>query len=205
MSAGRWNKKLRGLLAAAAIVAVTGLAANGCATLQEFAALRSVAFSFDRVGEVRVAGVSLGPTTRFSSLGVADLARLGSAVASSNVPLELVAHVRAENPAENHVAARMVTVDWRLFIENNETIAGTLANAITIPPGQAADVPVAVRFNLYSLENGGAKDIFETAIAIAGYGTVVKNLRLELVPTIESSLGPIRYPAPVVLRRTVGQ
>ena len=52
MSTGRWNKKLRGLLAAVAIVAVTGLAASGCATLQEFAALRSVAFSFDRVGEV---------------------------------------------------------------------------------------------------------------------------------------------------------
>ena len=81
----------------------------------------------------------------------------------------------------------------------------SLANAITLPPGQGADVPVAVRFNLYSLANGGAQDIFETATAIAGYGTVVKTLRLELVPTIESSLGPIRYPAPVVLRRTVGQ
>ena len=205
MSTGRWNTTLRGLLAAAAIVAVTGLAANGCATLQKFAALRSVAFSFDRVGEVRVAGVSLGPATRFSSLGVADMARLGAAIASSNVPLEFVVHVRAENPAENPVAARMVTVDWRLFIEDHETVAGTLANAITLPPGQGADVPVAVRFNLYSLANGGAQDIFETATAIAGYGTVVKTLRLELVPTIESSLGPIRYPAPVVLRRTVGQ
>ena len=32
----------------------------------------------------------------------------------------------------------------------------------------------------------------------------VENLRLELVPTIDTSLGPIAYPVPVVLRRTVG-
>jgi hypothetical protein len=33
---------------------------------------------------------------------------------------------------------------------------------------------------------------------------VKKNLRLELVPTIETSLGPIRFPAPVVVSREVG-
>ncbi len=176
----------------------------GCTALQEVAAVRSVAFSFDRVGEVRLAGVPLGPATRFSTLGIADLARLTAGVVTSNVPLELVVHARAENPASNHVAARLVSVVWRLFIEDRETVAGTFGDALNIMPGKSADVPVAVRFNLYDLGSGGAKDLFETATAIAGYGTIVKNLRLELVPTIDTSLGPIAYPVPVVLRRTVG-
>lgn len=187
---------------AALLVSVVGLA--GCAALQEIAAVRSVAFAFDHVGEVRLAGVPLGPTTRYSTLGIADVARLTAGVVSRNVPLELVVHARAENPASNHVTARLVSIGWRLFIEDRETVAGTFGNALSILPGQSADVPVAVRFNLYDLGSGGAKDLFETATAIAGYGTVVKNLRLELAPTIDTSLGPISYPAPVVLRRTVG-
>ena len=173
----------------------------GCATLQEFAALRSVAFSFDRVGDVRVAGVAIGAGTRFTNLGVADGLRLGTAIASGRVPLELIAHVRAENPTENRVAARMVRAEWTLFVEDREAIGGTVAEPISIAPGQAADVPVAVEFDLLRLGNGGARDLFDTALSIAGYGTAAKELRLELVPTIETRLGPIRYPAPVVVRR----
>jgi hypothetical protein len=173
----------------------------GCATLQEIAALRSVAFSFDHVGEVRIAGIAIGSGASFSNIGVADGARLGAAIVSRQVPLEFVAHVRAKNPAENHVAARMVNLDWKLFVEDRETVGGTIADAISIAPGQSADVPVAVRFDLLELVNGGARDLFDTALAIGGYGAVAKELRLELVPTIDTSLGPIRYPAPVVLRR----
>ena len=125
------------------------------------------------------------------------------------MPLDFIAHVRAENPAENpaenRVAARMVNVDWKLFVEDRETVGGAITNTIAIAPGQSADVPVAVRFELLSLANGGARDVFETALAIAGYGGAAKELRLELVPTIDTSLGPIRYPAPVVVRRAATQ
>ena len=188
----------------ASIIACT-FVLSGCATLQEIAALRLVVFSFDRIADVRVAGIGIGSGTRFANLGIADGARLASAIVSRSVPLELTAHVRAENPAENRVAARMVTMDWKLFIEDRETAGGTVGDSISIPPGQAADVPVAMRFDLLSLASGGARDLFDTALAIAGYGATAKDLRLELVPTIDTSLGPIRYPAPVVLRRSPGR
>lgn len=184
--------------------ALSMLVVFGCATLQEIAALRAVGFTFDRVGDVRVAGIPIGSGSQFSNLGVAEGIRLGSAIASRQVPLELVAHVRAENPAANHVAARMVNVDWKLFVADREAVGGTMSDAIMIAPGQIADVPVAVRFDLLTLANGGARDLFDTALAIAGYGTAAKELRLELVPTIETSVGPIRYPAPVVVRRLAG-
>ena len=51
------------------------------------------------------------------------------------------------------------------------------------------------------LENGGARDLFDLAMTVAGYGTVSKDLRLELSPTIDTSIGPIRYPQPIVVRR----
>ena len=184
----------------ALVLALLGIA--GCTTLQELAALRSCTFAFANVSDVRLAGIAIGPDARFGSLGVADVTRLGAALLAKQVPLELVAHVSATNPAENKVAARMVNLDWRLFVEDRQALAGTLADAVSIAPGHTADVPLAVRVDLLQLTSGSARDLFDVALAIAGQGTVKKDLRLELAPTIETSLGPIRYPSPLVVHRS---
>jgi hypothetical protein len=179
------------------------LALAGCTAWQQLAALRTVTFAFSRVSDVRLAGIPLDRVTNFSSLGVADMARLATAVATKRVPLELVAHVGATNPGENTVAARMVDCAWTLFVEDRQALTGGLAGAVSIEPGRTADVPLAVSLDLAQLGSGGARDLFDLAVAIAGHGSVTKELRLELKPTIETPLGPIRYPVPVTIRRTV--
>ncbi|MEO5616711.1 MAG: hypothetical protein ABIS67_02990 [Candidatus Eisenbacteria bacterium] len=185
---------------AAPVLLLAGVA--GCTALQEIAALRTVAFDFDRVSNVRLAGVPIGSGTRFSTLSLSDAARLAAAVAVKQVPIELVAHVSAANPAANKVSARMLALDWTFFVEDRQTLAGALDAPVVIAPGTTSDVPLAVRFDLLQLGSGGARDMFDLAVAVAGYGGVKKDLRLELLPTIDTSLGPMRYPAPVVVRRS---
>ena len=173
----------------------------GCATLQQIAALRTVTFAFSGVSDVRLAGIRISEGMSFSSLTATDAARLGAAVVSNQVPIELVAHLAATNPPENTVSARMVDLDWKLFIEDRHMFDGGLAGPVSIDPGHTADVPLDVRFDLVQLGSGGARDLFNLALAIAGYGSQQKDLRLELMPTIETSIGPIRYPSPIVVRR----
>jgi hypothetical protein len=177
----------------------------GCAALQQLAVLRTVSFAFSRVSDVRIAGIRIDEGASFTSLSVGDAARLATAVAARKVPLELVAHVSATNPSENTVAARMVDLGWTLFVEDRQTLTGTLGGAVSIRPGQTADVPLTVSLDLLQLGSGGARDLFDLALGIAGQGKIRKDLRLDLVPTIETSLGPIRYPAPVVVRRAADQ
>lgn len=186
-------------------LALLGLVAlPSCTALQEIAALRTVSFTFASVSDVRLVGIPIGAGSSYSTLGLADAARLGAAVASRQAPIELVAHVSATNPPENKVTARLVQLGWTLFVEDRQALAGALDSPVAIAPGRTADVPLAVRFDLFELGGGRSRDLFDLALAIAGRGTVTKNLRLELVPTIESSLGPIRFPAPVVVSREVG-
>jgi len=173
----------------------------GCTAVQQLTALRTVTFAFSHISDVRIAGIRIGEGMNFTSLGPADVARLTAAVLAKEVPLDLVAHVNATNPSENTVAANMVNLGWKLFIEDRQMLTGELGNPISITPGQTADVPLTVRLDLVTLGSGGAKDLYDLAIAIAGQGTIKKDLRLELAPTIQTSLGPIRYPAPVVVRR----
>jgi hypothetical protein len=192
--------RVRRFVVALALLALVG---PGCTALQQLAALRTVTFAFSHVSDVRVAGIRLDQGPSYSSLGVADVARLTAAVLAKEVPLEMVAHVNATNPAENKVAASMVRLGWKLFIEDRQSLAGELADPISIAPGQTADVPLTLRLDLAKLGSGGAKDLYDMALAIAGQGTIKKDLRLELSPTIDTSLGPIRYPVPVVVRRPV--
>jgi hypothetical protein len=180
---------------------LAALAVPGCSALEEMAALRTVTFAFAGVSDVRLAGIRLGAGSSYASLGVADVARLGAAVVAREVPIELIAHVNATNPPENKVTARMVRLGWTLFIEDRQAMAGQLNDPITIVPGHTSDVPLTVRFDLLQLGSGGARDLFDLALAIAGLTPLQKDLRLELVPTIETSLGPIGYPVPIVVRR----
>ena len=187
---------------AVAVLAIFVLfALPGCTALQQIATLRTVAFAFAGVSDVRVAGIRVGAGSSFGALSIAEAARLGAALATKQVPLELVAHVSATNPAANSVAARMVGLGWTLFIEDRQALSGELASAVTLTPGQSVDVPLTVRLDLLELGSGGARDLFDMALAVAGQGAVQKDMRLELVPTIETSLGPIRYPLPVTVRR----
>ena len=172
-----------------------------CTTLNELAALRTVTFALDRVTDVRVAGVRIEATRSWTSLAPTELAALSAAALERRVPLDLVVHVSAQNPRENTVSARLVDLDWKLFIGERETVAGKLAGSFLLPPGEPVDVPVGANLDLVQFFSGGARELFEVATSIAGGGGTSHEIRLEALPTIQTSLGPIRYPAPIVIRR----
>jgi hypothetical protein len=173
----------------------------GCSAYRQIATLRTVRFEFAGVSDVRLAGVRIDDLLRFSDLSFTDGARLGVAVASHEMPLDLIAHLDATNPAANTVTARLVDLDWSLFIDDRHAFDGGLAGAVALAPGHTVDVPLSVRFDLFEMGSGTARDLFDLAVAIAGRGAIRKDLRLELRPTIDTPLGPMRYPAPVVVRR----
>jgi hypothetical protein len=189
---------------AVSLVLLASLAFAGCAGgHRQFAALSRVHFEFSGVSDVRLVGIRIDDQTASRRLGFADMARLTAAMASGEVPLELTAHLGATNPVENPVAARIVNVSWSLYIDDRHAMDGGLAAPVAIAPGRTGDVPLAVRLDLAELSHGGARDLYDLAVAIAGQGTVGKPLRLVLRPTIETPIGPIRYPYPVVVERLV--
>lgn len=183
---------------------VFALSLPGCAALGQLAALRQVHFDFDRVADVRVAGVLVSGKNGYSDVGAVDVARLAAAVAQRSVPLDAVVHVRGTSPSDNTVTARMLQVGWTFFLDDRQLVDGQVTQTYLFEPGKPVDVAIPVRFNAYDKFGGGAKGLFELGLAVAGVSGFSKEVRVDLVPTIETSLGPIRYPAPIVLRRTVG-
>jgi len=193
--------------ALAAGVAALGVTfTTSCATLQQIAALRQVDFAIDHVSEVRLAGIDLTGRRSFTDLSLTEGATLTSALTRGDLPLAFNLHLRAENPADNRVGARLTQMQWTLLLEDRETVSGTVDREYVFPPGEPQDLPIAIQLNLVDFFEHNARDMFELALNLAGQGGAPKNVTLRAVPTIQTALGPIQYPQAItIVSREIGR
>jgi hypothetical protein len=182
-------------------IAAAAMAATlcGCAAVREVAALRQVEFRYDRLSDPEIVGLPLTKLTSYDQLSMVDVGRLALAIAAKDVPLDVTVHVVGRNPETNRTAARLVRLDWVYLVDGNEIVAGSLAQETVFAPGVDQDVPLDVRFNLVDFFGSDGKVLFDTALVLAGQRTSTKRITLRIAPTVETSVGPIRYPVPLTL------
>ena len=179
---------------------------SGCATLQQFTALRSVAFSIDRVSNVRLAGVDLTSVDSYRDLGLADIGRLTLAVSQGNLPMDFRLHLSAENPADNTADARLLRMDWTLLLQDRETVSGVFADETLLRRGQPTDVPISMSLDLIDFFEGSAQDLVELALSLSGQGGSPREVTLRATPSVDTAFGPISYPRPItIVSREFGQ
>jgi hypothetical protein len=180
-------------------------ASAGCASLQQLIALRQVDFSLGGVGNGRLAGVDLSRISSYRNLTAVDLGRITLALAQNDLPFEFQVDVRAENPADNKVTARLIRLAWSLYLNDKETISGTLDTTFSLPPGAPVTIPMQMRLNLLQFFSGPAQSLVDLAASIAGLSKDSTKVSLRAVPTVDTPVGPISYPTPITIAsRTVG-
>jgi hypothetical protein len=72
---------------------------------------------------------------------------------------------------------------------------------IRFAPGETTGFPLQVSLDLLEFFDGSARDLVEVALGLAARDGEPAGVRLEVLPTVETRLGPIRYPRPLVLER----
>lgn len=189
-----------------ALVCLLALVPVGCNTLQQVANLRLVKFALDNASNVRLAGVQMDNVRSYSDLGPIDIARIGAAILQREAPLEMTLNVGAENPSDNAAGARLVAFDWTLLLDDRETVSGAFNQEILIGAGQRATIPLNVRLDLFEFFGNNTRQIVDLVAAIAGREGVSTRVKLVAQPSINTPIGPIRYPQPVtIVSRTVGE
>jgi hypothetical protein len=178
------------------------IALGGCATFQGLVALRHVDFRLAGSDGTRLAGIDMTRVRSYEDVGAADLVRLGAALSQGRLPVETVLRVRADNPEDN-VEARLVRMDWTLLLDQKETVRGVVDRPVSIPAGEAVDVPVRVELDLLEFFSEQLPTLVDLAVALSGSGER-QRIALEALPTIATRLGPIRYPEPIRLSFDVG-
>lgn len=176
---------------------------SGCATLREVTALHRVNFSLAEVSGGTLAGVSIEDVRDAEGVSPLTMARFATALARGELPLEAVLQVRADNPSDN-ARARLVALDWTLFLDDRETVRGSLDEEHLLPPGEPVIVPVRVEVDLIDFFGDQLEEALALALAVAGAGEP-RRVRLDATPTVETPLGPIRYPEPVRIEYEAGR
>lgn len=183
----------------ALLMLVSTIAIQGCQTLREIAALRLVDFAIDNVTDARLAGVQIERLRSYEDLSSTDIFQLGRAVAGQELPFRFNLNIAAQNPDENDVQARLVRMDWTLFLEDRETISGILDQNLVFPPGQTTTFPVTIEVDLVDFFDRNLRDLVELALSVSGQGGEPKNVSLRAIPTIDTPLGEMEYPRPITI------
>ena len=189
-----------GAAALAGMLMLSAFAAwPGCRALRQAANLRQVDFAIDDVERAQLAGVSLDEVRNPNDVRIGDFARLGTALAQGELPMEFTLMLGAENPAENGQTARLMGMDWTLLLEDQETISGTFDKNVRLPAGQTKTVPVEMRLDLLEFFDRGGRDLLELALSVAGVGGEPTGVSLRARPRIDTPVGPIEYPRPITI------
>lgn len=181
------------------VATVATAAFSGCAAVNEFAALRQVEFRYAGIADPEVVGIPISKFTSYDELSIVDVGRLALAVAAKDVPIDITVRLEGRNPETNKTAARLMKLDWTYLVDDQEIVSGQVAREIVFAPGTPQTLPLDVRFNLVEFFGNDGKALFDTALILSGQRTSTKKVALRLAPTIETSLGPIRYPVPITL------
>ena len=169
-----------------------------CTSLGEVLALRNVDFRIANVSNVKLAGINLARITSFDQLGLTDVAQLGAAALSNKMVLDFALVVEGTNPPDN-AQARMVKLDWSLFLDGKETIQGVFDDKVAFPPGKPTNFPIAMRLDLLEFFDGGAEELVKLALSFTGADAGAGKLHLMGTPTINTALGPMEFPRPVTI------
>lgn len=191
------------IVAASFVIATIFL--TSCKTLNQIkdsiVNLQRLEFKLDNVNNFRLAGVDLSNIKSVSDLSIMDGIKLTKAFADKKLPAQFVLNVAANNPNDGtggskQSAATLTSLDWKLYIDNKETIAGDINKDIVIPgTGQSETIPLVMNIDLYQFfGNKGYEDIINLALAIGGQGGSASRLKLDARPTVKTPVGNINYP-----------
>jgi hypothetical protein len=165
---------------------LVALTASGCSTLrqvQEAQNFTRCQFRLKTVDGIRVAGIDVQNIKSKSDLNLLDAGRLGLAIAGNTLPLTLRLNVEAQNPNSNNAA--MNKMEWTLFIDDVQMVAGALSNRVEIPQSATTTVPLDVSVDLLKVLSGkSAETISNFAFNLAGENAKPTRFMLRMKPTI---------------------
>lgn len=183
----------------------------GCNTLKQMANtlanLQKIQFKLDNISNFSLAGINLSGKKAISDFSpLTDGLKLVNAFKSGSFPAEFILNVAAKNPNDGkggtqQTLATMTAFDWKLYIDDVETISGGINNAVTIPgTGQSTVFPLTMSLDLYKFfKSRSYEGVANLALALGGANSSPAKLKLDAKPTIKTSFGNISYPGRITI------
>jgi hypothetical protein len=158
-------------------------------------------FKLGIVNDVRLADISLNGKTKLKDFSPMDAIKLTSAISRGALPISFILNIDVKNPNDGTggyaaTNASIVSLPYRLFVDDKEILTGNISSPVTIPgTGEATAIPLLINFDLIkNIKDHGFESIVNLALNIAGTGNGNSRLSIYTKPTVSTVLGNISYP-----------
>ncbi len=173
---------------------------------QTLTRLQKLQFKLENVSNFRLANIDVSNKKSISNFSISDGINLVNAFNKKKLPAEFILNVAAKNPNDGSsqsqsTVATLTSFDWKLYIDDAETINGNINKPIEIPgTGKTSIIPLTMGLDLYEFfGNKGYDGLVNLALAIGGVEGSAARLKLDAQPTVSTPLGPITYPSRITI------
>lgn len=182
-----------------------------CSAVKQFTEalenLQRIQFKIAGVTNFRLLGIDITNKRNVSDFSVGDALKLSNAFASRKFPSEFILNIDAKNPNDGtsqqrntNTTASITSFDWRLIIDDVQTVNGNIASPVSVPgKGQTVVIPLTVNIDLYEFfGKAGYERVINLALALAGEGGTSR-LKLDAKPSVRIGNIPITYPGRITI------
>lgn len=183
------------------LVCVAVITIAGCKSIRELKNLTKCQFRIGTVKGITLAGVNIQAVRRFSDLGLKDAAKVGAALASGNLPLNMTVNLEVKNP--NKQLAAMNRLEWVAMVDQYDIINGIVSQRVEVAPdGGTATIPLNVSANLRSvLKTLGKTELLDFGMGMTDQSDRPTRVALKVKPTIMVGKHPLEYPGWFTVKR----
>jgi len=148
---------------------------------------------------IRIAGIQVDAYTSLKDLGVADFAMVMGALTQPELPLSLILNFEVKNP--NPTTAGINGIEYIIFIDDIQMVAGSYMQPITVPPSSSAVITVPLNTDLKQALKGKSMDaILNFGFNLAGVSHVPTRFKVKLKPSILVGTSTLSYPGYITVK-----
>jgi len=148
---------------------------------------------------ILVAGIQVDAYTSLKDVGVADFAMIMGALTQPELPLSLILNIEVKNP--NPAPAGINGIEYIIFIDDIQIVAGSFMQPITVPPSSSAVISVPLNTDLKQALKGKSMDaIFNFGFNLAGVSHVPTRFKVKLKPSILVGTSMLSYPGYITVK-----
>ncbi len=188
------------------LLVIFAFALSSCSSIKDAVTnAERLQWKLGSVSGMSVAGINLSGVSGFSNINPLDIVKITSAFSSGQLPANFTLNLLAKNPEGSggspNSSDAIRALNWRLLIDNVETIKGDISSPITIPGvGQTATIPLSMSVDLLQFfKNQGLQSLVGLALGIGGSNGSPARLSLKIKPTVDTFLGPFTYPGEITI------
>lgn len=182
----------------------------GCANISNITnsltALDKLEFKVSGIEDMRLVGVDVSRISDPTKLSIPDALALTNAFQKKSLPASFTLNVDARNPNTGSGGKRSVPLtlngfDWRLLLDDVQTVSGDIARPIDIPGTSSATViPLAINLDLYQFfASRGYDGILNLALALGGVNGSTSKVKLDAQPSVGTPFGQMTYPSRITI------